>query len=92
MGARRGHRGADPGLDDAVGMLRRPNLPGTVDEWPNWRIPLPVPLERLGGHGQVREVMAALADGRRDSQRASADAHHRGSGQAVMGDVSQSGR
>ena len=27
-------------LDDATGMVERPNLPGTIDEWPNWRIPL----------------------------------------------------
>ncbi len=25
---------------DAVGDLRQPNLPGTVDEYPNWRLPL----------------------------------------------------
>ena len=23
-------------LDDAVGMVDRPNMPGTIDEWPNW--------------------------------------------------------
>ncbi len=28
-------------LDDAVCALARPNLPGTVDEWPNWCLPLP---------------------------------------------------
>jgi 4-alpha-glucanotransferase len=25
---------------DAVGDLRQPNLPGTRDEYPNWRLPL----------------------------------------------------
>ncbi len=34
-------------LDDAVAHADRPNMPGTVDEWPNWRIPLPVPLEAI---------------------------------------------
>jgi 4-alpha-glucanotransferase len=29
---------AAPG--DAVGDLRQPNLPGTVDEYPNWRLPV----------------------------------------------------
>jgi 4-alpha-glucanotransferase len=29
---------ASPG--DAVGDLRQPNLPGTTDEYPNWRLPL----------------------------------------------------
>ena len=32
-------------LADALGELRQPNLPGTLDEDPNWRLPLPVPLE-----------------------------------------------
>jgi 4-alpha-glucanotransferase len=27
-------------LGDAVGDLRQPNLPGTVDEYPNWRLPV----------------------------------------------------
>ncbi len=27
-------------LSDAVGDLRQPNLPGTVDEYPNWRLPI----------------------------------------------------
>jgi len=30
---------------DVLGEIRQPNLPGTFDEYPNWRIPLPVPLE-----------------------------------------------
>jgi 4-alpha-glucanotransferase len=61
-------------LDDALGVLRRPNLPGTIDEWPNWRIPLPVSLERLAEQRQVRELIAALADGRAVPRRGSADA------------------
>ncbi len=32
-------------LDDALGVPERPNMPGTVDEWPNWRIALPVDLD-----------------------------------------------
>jgi 4-alpha-glucanotransferase len=28
------------GLGDAVGDRRQPNLPGTTDEYPNWRLPL----------------------------------------------------
>lgn len=34
-------------LEDAAGQLARPNLPGTVDEQPNWRVPLPVLIEDL---------------------------------------------
>ena len=28
---------------DAVGDRRQPNLPGTLDEYPNWRLPLADP-------------------------------------------------
>jgi 4-alpha-glucanotransferase len=34
-------------LDDVAGVAERPNMPGTVDQWPNWSIALPVPLEEL---------------------------------------------
>jgi 4-alpha-glucanotransferase len=49
-------------LDDAVGELRRPNVPGTVDR-PNWSLPLPVMVEDLPGHPLMQKVAAALADG-----------------------------
>lgn len=45
---------------DALGDLRQPNLPGTVDEYPNWRIPLPVPVEQLFSQPGVRRVVHAL--------------------------------
>ena len=32
---------------DVLGEVRQPNLPGTVDEYPNWRLPLPVSVEEL---------------------------------------------
>ncbi|HXU65664.1 MAG TPA: 4-alpha-glucanotransferase, partial [Polyangia bacterium] len=34
-------------LDDAIAVPERPNLPGTVTQWPNWSLALPVPLEEL---------------------------------------------
>ncbi|HMX07264.1 MAG TPA: 4-alpha-glucanotransferase, partial [Microthrixaceae bacterium] len=34
-------------LEDAVGQTHRPNLPGTVDEHPNWSLALPVLIEDL---------------------------------------------
>ncbi|MBX3285360.1 MAG: 4-alpha-glucanotransferase [Actinobacteria bacterium] len=51
-------------LDDLLGAEHRPNLPGTVDEHPNWRIPLPVPLDDLAGHALAEAVADALADTR----------------------------
>jgi 4-alpha-glucanotransferase len=54
---------------DAVGDLRQPNLPGTVDEYPNWRMPVadasgrPFSLEELIEAPGVRRLTALLADG-----------------------------
>jgi 4-alpha-glucanotransferase len=48
-------------LEDAVGQEARPNLPGTVDEHPNWRIPLPALIEDLDLAGAA-ELAAAFAD------------------------------
>ena len=51
---------------DAVGDLRQPNLPGTVDTYPNWRLPVadgagtPLMLEQLLAHPGVRELTAVL--------------------------------
>jgi 4-alpha-glucanotransferase len=45
---------------DAVGETRQPNLPGTMDEYPNWRIPLPVSVEDLFDHVRVRAIVDIL--------------------------------
>ena len=42
---------------DVVGEVRQPNLPGTVDEYPNWRLPLPVSLEELYDDPRIRVVV-----------------------------------
>jgi 4-alpha-glucanotransferase len=54
-------------LADAVGDTRSQNIPGTVDEYPNWRIPLcdaadrPVLLEDLPGNPLVMAVTRAVS-------------------------------
>jgi 4-alpha-glucanotransferase len=45
---------------DIIGETRQPNLPGTVDQYPNWRLPLPVSLEELRDDPRVRTVTDAL--------------------------------
>ena len=57
-------------LADAVGDRRTQNIPGTSDEYPNWRIPLcdgegkPMLIEDLAGCELVGAVVkAATADG-----------------------------
>jgi 4-alpha-glucanotransferase len=57
-------------LDDAVGMVDRPNLPGTIDEWPNWRIPLHRTLEEIQADPLVLAVARALDSGIRDDDPA----------------------
>ncbi|MBC7375610.1 MAG: 4-alpha-glucanotransferase [Frankiales bacterium] len=54
---------------DAVGDLRQPNLPGTVNQYPNWRLPVadgdgrPLRLEELLDHPGVRRLTALLNKG-----------------------------
>lgn len=49
-------------LDDVLGVAERPNIPGTVDEWPNWRIALPLPLEDVLEDERTARIAAVLAD------------------------------
>lgn len=46
---------------DVIAEPRQPNLPGTVDEYPNWRIPLPATLEQLRTDPRVAEIAAIFA-------------------------------
>jgi 4-alpha-glucanotransferase len=48
-------------MEDALALRRRPNLPGTLEERPNWRLPLPVPLADVFTDPLVTRVAAALA-------------------------------
>ncbi|MEJ2856568.1 MULTISPECIES: 4-alpha-glucanotransferase [unclassified Saccharothrix] len=45
---------------DALGETRQPNLPGTVDQYPNWRIPLPVRVVELFTDARVRRIAGVL--------------------------------
>jgi 4-alpha-glucanotransferase len=49
-------------VDDAICAVNRPNLPGTVDEWPNWCLPLPASLEELTAHPTALAVARVLGD------------------------------
>src|SRR5690348_2777009 len=56
-------------LADAAGERRPQNMPGTVDDYPNWRIPLtgadgqPVLLDDLPAHAGVLAVAQAVSGG-----------------------------
>jgi 4-alpha-glucanotransferase len=47
-------------LDDAMTVEERPNMPATSDEWPNWRLALPQPIETLEGSRLARRIAKAL--------------------------------
>lgn len=48
------------GLEDVLGVEERPNMPGTIDEWPNWSIALPLTLEEIQDDPRPRAVATAL--------------------------------
>jgi 4-alpha-glucanotransferase len=48
-------------LDDIMGEREQINIPGTVDEHPNWRRKLPLALEDLEGYEPFRRVAEVLA-------------------------------
>ncbi|MFJ5967334.1 4-alpha-glucanotransferase [Streptomyces sp. NPDC093060] len=56
-------------LPDGVGDRRPQNLPGTWDQYPNWRLPIadaegrPVPLEDLTASPRLRALLEALREG-----------------------------
>ncbi len=45
---------------DVIGEPRQPNLPGTIDEYPNWRLPLPATLEQLRADPRVADITAVF--------------------------------
>lgn len=51
-------------LEDVVGVEQRPNMPGTMEERPNWSIPLPVTLEALKQDARVLAVAKMLSQRR----------------------------
>lgn len=48
---------------DVLAEPRQPNLPGTVDQYPNWRLPLPESLEQLRTDPRAARIAALFSDG-----------------------------
>jgi len=53
--------------EDVLGLTEQPNLPGTIDQYPNWRRRLGVAPERLGG--AIKPVAARMADAGRGASQ-----------------------
>jgi 4-alpha-glucanotransferase len=47
-------------LEDALGVSERPNKPGTLTEWPNWSLALPLTLEELEQAAGPRRIAQVL--------------------------------
>ncbi|MEU4238068.1 4-alpha-glucanotransferase [Actinoplanes sp. NPDC026619] len=47
-------------LYDVLGELDQPNLPGTYDEYPNWRMPLRLSLEQIAADPRIERTAAIL--------------------------------
>jgi 4-alpha-glucanotransferase len=48
-------------LYDVLGELRQPNLPGTTDEYPNWRMPLTAALEEIVADPRLARIASVLS-------------------------------
>ena len=51
-------------LDDALGNELRANVPGTIDEHPNWRLRQPLAIEQFDAQPLLQRVLAALRSSR----------------------------
>ncbi|MCG5471427.1 4-alpha-glucanotransferase [Micromonospora sp. LAH09] len=51
-------------LYDVLGEVRQPNMPGTVDEYPNWRLPLPNTVAEIRSHPRVTRIVDLLTAAR----------------------------
>jgi 4-alpha-glucanotransferase len=47
-------------IDDLLGVIEQPNIPGTMDEHPNWRRRLPVSMEAWSGHIDLARLRSVL--------------------------------
>lgn len=51
-------------LDDAAMVRDRPNMPGTVDVYPNWRLALPKPVDEIMDSEVARDLVSMMNEDR----------------------------
>ncbi|MEW6147763.1 MAG: 4-alpha-glucanotransferase, partial [Pseudomonadota bacterium] len=49
-------------LEDLLGVVDQPNIPGTIDEHPNWRQRLPVALDKIASKVDLAALKAATRE------------------------------
>jgi (1->4)-alpha-D-glucan 1-alpha-D-glucosylmutase len=47
-------------LEDLLGQTQQVNLPGTIEEYPNWRRKIPLALEDWRGHAQIERIAGTI--------------------------------
>ena len=52
-------------LDDAAMVKERPNMPGTVDQYPNWRYALPRSVDDIMTSPLADELISVIEQGRK---------------------------
>ena len=50
------------GLEDLLGVVDQPNIPGTVDEHPNWRRRMPLCVDEIAASIEVKRLRAATRE------------------------------
>ena len=68
---------ATAALEDALAVRDRPNMPNTTREWPNWSMPLPLPLEKIEKDPLVSRVAEAFQKRRRQPEHPSGCSKHK---------------
>ncbi len=56
-------------IEDALGEIEQPNLPGTIDQHPNWRRRLGVGVEEIAGDERVKSLAATVSAARGPSRQ-----------------------
>ncbi|HEX2053101.1 MAG TPA: 4-alpha-glucanotransferase [Actinomycetota bacterium] len=51
-------------VEDATGVVDRPNMPGVQEGWPNWSLPLPETLEEIMESPPVERIVQVLREAR----------------------------
>jgi 4-alpha-glucanotransferase len=49
-------------LEDLLGLIDQPNIPGTIDEHPNWRRRLPVSIEHIASAVDIDALKRATRE------------------------------
>ncbi len=56
-------------LEDAQAMPERPNMPGTIEQWPNWSLVLPQDIETMVEAELPRRIAKALGRGKQPTDK-----------------------